>query len=101
MKIDFKESRFDRSLDAIIVDIDDELIQKILEALRTSPGYLKFMSSSVNNMTFSNMLRSRTVGLGYAIKLQRELGVEIVTQEDVDNAIDSFAITLRQSFVLH
>jgi hypothetical protein len=101
MKIDFKESRFDRSLDAVVVDIDDDTILKILEGLRASPGYIKFMQTSSNSLPFFAMISNRKIGLGYAIKLQRELGVEIVTQVDVDSAIDSFAITLRQAFVLH
>ena len=100
MKLNFKSECFNNSLDDILVDLDDDMILQILESIRScKPSFYRELTS-LRRFKFFNMLRDKKLSLSFAIELQKGLGIQIVTQEDIDNGIDCLASTLRQTCVL-
>jgi hypothetical protein len=101
MKVDFRDVRYSHSLDDILVILDDNMILQILESIRTpNSSFFKDLTTR-RRFKFFNMLRDKELSLSFAIELQKGLGIQIVTQEDVDNGIDCLVSTLRQDCVLH
>ena len=101
MKLNFQSACFNNSLDDISVELDDNMILQILEAIRTPNSSFFRDLTTRRRFKFFNMLRDKELSLSFAIELQKGLGIQIVTQEDIDNGIDCLASTLRQTCVLH
>jgi hypothetical protein len=101
MKVRFRDAPYSVSLDDIKVSIDDEMIIRILDTARSDDAYFRNLAMGRDRIKFFRMLQGRELSLSFAIELQKRLGIDIVSQDEVNAAIDSLTASLRQACVLH